>query len=138
MERKVYEIPEFTGPCVIWTGYVQKSTGYGRYTINRAERGAHVVAWELINGRVPKGLVLDHLCRVRTCINPNHLQPVTQKENVLRGVGITAVNVRKTTCPRGHPLSGENLSINCNGARCCKTCNAARARRNYAAKRASL
>lgn len=69
-------------PCWVWQGHIQKGTGYGTLGIHLAHR----LSWERVNGSVPEGLDLDHLCRVRCCINPAHLEPVTRRENVMRGV----------------------------------------------------
>jgi hypothetical protein len=89
-------------------------------------RGAHLMAhraaYELAHGPVPPGMVLDHRCRERTCINPAHLEPVPNRENVLRGVGPSAVNARKTACKRGHPLAGPNLYRMPDGRRQCRAC----------------
>lgn len=82
--------------------------GYGRFWINGKLGLAHRVAWELTYGPISPGLHLDHLCRNRSCVNPEHLEPVSHAENVLRGEGITAVNARKTHCKRGHELTEEN------------------------------
>ncbi len=65
----------------------------------------------MVVGQIPSGLTLDHLCRVRNCVNPAHLEPVTHRENTLRGDGVTAINARKTSCHRGHPFAGENLYV---------------------------
>lgn len=70
---------------------------------------AHRWAYEHWVGPIPKGLVLDHLCRNTLCVNPEHLEPVTSGENVLRGVGFTARNKAKRRCKYGHPLVGENI-----------------------------
>jgi hypothetical protein len=82
----------------------------------------HVFAYKAFVGPIPDGLHLDHLCRVRHCVNPAHLEPVTHAENVLRGEGISAVNARKTHCKHGHPLSGENLYLRPDGGRQCREC----------------
>jgi hypothetical protein len=78
----------FTSPCWLWQGTVA-STGYGQIRHSVAGYGrtlmAHRFFWEQRNGPVPEGLDLDHLCRVRACCNPDHLEPVTRRENVLRG-----------------------------------------------------
>jgi hypothetical protein len=68
-------------------------------------------------------LTLDHLCRNKACVNPAHLEPVTNRENVLRGVGLSAENARKTHCKRGHPLSGDNVVVSKGGRkRRCVAC----------------
>jgi len=108
------------GGCWLWRGS-QSRGGYGRYN----ETLAHRVAYELFVGSIPEGLTLDHLCRVRHCVNPEHLEPVTLGENLRRGESFSAVNARKTHCPRGHPLSGENLYRTKSGARCCLICKRA-------------
>lgn len=79
---------EFTDAgCWVWTGAVCPTTGYG--TVGTSS--AHQRSWELLVGPVPDGLVLDHLCRVRHCVNPDHLEPVTQRENVRRGIAARAM-----------------------------------------------
>lgn len=95
--------------CWIYTG--SKSEGYGRIRYEGRNVPAHRLSYEFIVGEIPEGLMLDHLCRNRACINPDHLEPVTNKENILRGVGTGAINAKKTHCLRGHELSGKNISI---------------------------
>ena len=119
--------------CWDWSG--AKSRGYGLVYLSKGEAGrrttrnAHVVVYEMLRGAVPSGLVLDHLCRNPSCSNPDHLEPVTMKENVLRGVGPTAINSRKTHCSNGHAYSDENTYTikRPNGAlvRDCVTCRKA-------------
>lgn len=109
---------EKTNSCWIWKGEC-KSDGYGIFSTHSMPRIAvHRISFTLIRGSIPSGLTLDHLCRVRSCVNPSHLEPVTDKENVLRGAGPTAINYRKTSCPYGHLLD----VINARGDRRCSTC----------------
>jgi len=125
------------GPCWTWTGYTS-GFGYGRVKLRSgAQRtaNAHRVFYECLVGPIPDGLQLDHLCRVRNCVNPDHLEPVTQRENVLRGVGLSAVNARKTHCSQGHPLSGDNLKIEVSGRRRCLACRREVDRRRDARRR---
>ncbi len=106
-----------------WNWDVCDNLGYGRATDGKHRSvKAHRLMYERLVGPIPEGLVIDHLCRNRTCVNPDHLEPVTQSENVRRGNGFSAVNARKTHCKRGHPLDGDNLYRNPAGARVCRTC----------------
>ena len=110
--------------CWLWTG-ARSSNGYGVSWHNLRAISAHRFAYELLVGPIPEGLTLDHLCRVRHCVNPAHLEPVTMRENLLRGEGWTALNARKTHCPRGHSYDDENTYIS-GGKRYCLTCRASR------------
>ncbi len=111
-----------TGYCWQWIAYINKK-GYGMFKIHGRVVEAYRVAYEFTKGNVPSGLELDHLCRQRWCVNPDHLEPVTRKENVHRGIGPTAKKFRQTRCLRGHPLSGDNLYVYPNGQRCCRICH---------------
>ncbi len=101
-------LPEPNSGCWLWIGYICKD-GYG---ILRG-RCAHRFAYEDYIGPIPDGLEIDHLCKTRSCVNPEHLEPVTHAENIARGDYKTPNhrNLRKTHCPKGHPFSGENLII---------------------------
>ena len=111
------------GDCSLWPGGLLQ--GYGiiwNFQSTGKRKKAHVAAWEQINGPVPEGRVLDHVCRKRSCVNPLHLDLVTPTVNTLRGNGPTAQNARKTHCNKGHPLEGENLMVDYRGRRKCKRC----------------
>lgn len=107
--------------CLIWTGQLT-SKGYGRVVWNGKVWRVHRLLYELENGSIPNGMVPDHLCRVRCCANSHHIEIVTNRTNVLRGIGLSARHARKTHCIRGHPFSGENLRIANRGERVCVAC----------------
>lgn len=123
--------------CWVWTACLGGG-GYGKYwggaTIGRV-MVAHRFAYESLVGPVPDGLQLDHLCRNRACVNPAHLEPVTVRENLLRGVGPSAQAALATHCPDGHPYSGENLYLSPRGDRGCKTCRTDQARASVKRRR---
>ena len=103
--------------CWEWIG-AKGTGGYGRFR----HAPAHRVMYERLVGPIPAGLQIDHLCRNRDCVNPAHLEPVTQTVNILRGDGWAGLHARKTHCPRGHPLEGANLLIVTHGWRRCRIC----------------
>jgi hypothetical protein len=96
--------------CIEWIA-APANTGYGELSANSETPRvlAHRWSYEHHFGPIPEGLQIDHLCRNRLCINPDHLEAVTQRVNILRGEGATARNAAKTHCPRGHALSGDNV-----------------------------
>lgn len=129
MQEKIELIPFST--CWFWVGFVNPD-GYGSFHWNGKSRPAHRAVYELLRGAIEPGLAIDHLCRVRSCVNPDHLEPVTRRENVLRGESPLARVVRSNKCVSGHELSEENVYINKkSGQRCCRKC---RSRRNAAYK----
>jgi len=113
----------------------QNGKGYVRMRFNgsRDKQLAHRVVYEYIKGPIPSGLQLDHLCRVRNCVNPEHLEPVTAKENILRGIGVSAINAKKRFCKRGHEFTIENtIRVPSRpGIRQCRICENFRDRRRY-------
>lgn len=116
--------------CWLWTGTIEVQ-GYGVVTVSGKMYKAHVVAFEsLVRPKVP-GEQLDHLCRVRPCVNPAHLEPVDLRTNVLRGFGPTAINAAKDECDNGHPFDGENTYWRKNGNRDCRACRRARSNSYY-------
>lgn len=145
-----YEINPDTG-CWEWTAATNNS-GYGMFD----HQLVHRYAYEAMVGSIPPGLTIDHLCRVRNCVNPAHLEAVTSQVNILRGNTLAAANAAKTECPQGHPLIDENILKSKLPKRACKTChNTQRLRespdarerrlerqreynRNYKARRAEL
>ena len=111
--------------CWIWKG-AHRPDGYVQIRVANRLVYAHRISYEVFVGPIPEGLTLDHLCRVRACVNPEHLEPVTLRENIRRGESESAKNARKAHCKRGHPLSRENLIVESNGRRKCRTCARAR------------
>jgi len=109
--------------CWMWVGH--KRNGYGQFNYggrNGVRIGAHRYAYQEIVGDIPGDMVLDHLCRQRDCVNPDHLEPVTRKENVIRGFSPAARQSRQKNCKRGHALSGDNLYVTPKGRRQCRSC----------------
>lgn len=105
--------------CWEWSLHKDKD-GYGNVSVNGKTRRAHVVSYETFRKQIPSGLVVDHLCRNRGCINPEHLEPITNRVNVIdRAIGIIAENAKKTHCKYGHDTLVLDPKIN---KRRCKTC----------------
>lgn len=123
--------------CWLWTAALTMpgmggAGGYGRIRLN--DRGtshalAHRFSYERLVGAVPDGLQLDHLCRVRRCVNPTHLEPVTPRENTMRSSSFIPDNAAKTHCDSGHAFDRKNTHVDSKGHRVCRTCNRLNARR---------
>lgn len=113
--------------CWVWMG--PASDGYGRIKIQGRNIPTHRASYEAFVGPIPKGLELDHLCRVTYCINPKHLEPVTHAENVQRGKAGQYLSSR-THCDYGHLFSPENTTIRPSGARACRACKKIRKQRS--------
>lgn len=149
MARKIYTVRERLlrlidkdRDCWVWTGSVSKA-GYGRICISdngsKRTRSAHRVSYETFKGEIPEGLTIDHLCKNRKCINPNHLEAVTIKENVHRGNPLWKQQMARTHCPKGHEYTEDNIYryTTKHGGTCrnCKTCMKARTRERYQLKK---
>lgn len=134
LERFVEKV-DATGDCWEWTG--TRSLGYGRFMVSndRHMTWAHRAAWELLVGPIPDGLQLDHLCRNRGCVNPDHLEPVTSRLNTLRSPIGAGAKARVTHCPAGHEYTAENTRRSKRNQRTCRACDSLGQRRRNAAKR---
>ena len=112
--------------CWLWLGGRTATSGYGRMNTLDGYEVAHRISYTILKGTIPDGQTLDHLCRNKLCVNPAHLEPVSLKENILRGIAPSAKNAEKIFCKRGHELTTENTRINrrADGRffRSCKTC----------------
>jgi hypothetical protein len=121
--------------CWLWSGFVDKG-GYARLRDDAGKHGevlyAHRFAYELLVGPIPDGRQIDHLCRVRRCVNPQHLEAVTQRENILRGQAPSAIAFRRGTCRKGHPYD----VITASGSRRCRRCDRENERRRRQERRA--
>jgi hypothetical protein len=124
-----------SGICWLWTGS-RYPTGYGQLWNGERPEQAHRISYRLRHGAIPDGCEIDHLCRNRGCVNPEHLRAVPHRENMRVSDTIMGRNAAKLFCMRGHPLSGQNLYTYAKtGARHCRACLAAYAReRRRAAK----
>lgn len=109
-------VSEDSSGCWLWTG-AQKGKGYANVWHNKRDDYGHRVAYRELVGEIPAGLVIDHLCRNRLCVNPQHMEPVTNRENLVRGVRFEP----PTHCKRGHEMTQENTA-RWSGRRQCRTC----------------
>lgn len=109
--------------CWNWTG-ADNGHGYGVFSIHARQQYAHRIAYELHVGPIPAGTEIDHLCRNRRCVNPDHLEAVSHAVNMHRGDTIAAKNAAKTHCPKGHPFDDANTAYRPNGGRRCRACAA--------------
>lgn len=125
--EKFWSKVQKTPGCWLWTGSLS-STGYGNIPVNPPSSksiGVHRLSYETSIGPIPDGLEIDHLCRVRHCVRPDHLEAVTHAVNLARSNSPAGLNSRKTHCSKGHPYDGDNLRIDPNGQRKCRACHRA-------------
>lgn len=133
-KKRFWPKVEKTGTCWLWTSALGGG-GYPLLTVKRngkwTTRAAHRLAYEELVGPISEGMTIDHLCRVRRCVNPAHLEEVTRGENVLRGDTLSARNLAKTHCKNGHEFTDENTIRRPSrpSHRECRTCNRAADRR---------
>lgn len=119
LERLDASTVRHPGGCWIWTGTLY-SNGYGSIYVDGRVSLTHRVSYEIRVSKVPEGLEIDHLCRVRSCLNPEHLEPVTHAENMRRAM--------RTHCVNGHEFTAENTYRPADGKRYCRTCRRQRNR----------
>jgi hypothetical protein len=131
-----------TETCWLWTGCTTRPIplGYGRIRIGHKFVVAHRYAWMQVNGPIPEGLELDHLCKVRHCVNPDHLEPVDHLTNVRRGERGLVINEMRDyepmmECHEGHRMVGDNIYVRPDGYVQCRECNRRRARELRARRR---
>lgn len=126
VEERFLSKVDRSGDCWLWTAYIDP-IGYGHFSVGSLKaRRAHRIAYELFVGPIPEGLVIDHLCRVRHCVNPAHLEAVTDEENRNRGL----LSPIRTHCNHGHEFTAENSYITPPtatrpGRRSCRECKRA-------------
>jgi hypothetical protein len=124
--ERFWSFVDKTDGCWLWTGHTAR--GYGFFSQDWKRTAAHRVSYEWTVGPIPNGMQLDHLCRNPRCVRPDHLEPVTGRENLMRGTSFVSVNAAKTHCAQGHELSEANTR-HWKGHRICRTCaRAAQAR----------
>lgn len=129
---RAVDVKPTTDECWPWKNKT-RCDGYGTFGKQPA-RAAHRVAYELAKGPIPDGMVIDHLCRNRECVNPTHLEAVTQRENLLRSPHtMPNVNAAKTHCPHGHPYDEANTYVKWRNGRPVRECRACRSSRQRAA-----
>ena len=116
-EDRFWSKVQVTPGCWLWLG-APNEDGYGQYAFQEKNWLAHRLSYTLLVGPIPESLTLDHTCRVRHCVNPDHLDPCTTQINTKRGYWAT-----RTHCERGHEFTTENTRIRGDGSRACRTCH---------------
>lgn len=125
--------PEPNTGCWLWLRALD-THGYGHFNLDGKDMLAHRHAFVEVRGPIPSDMVLDHRCRTRSCINPAHLEVVTQRTNIMRGRSPGALAVATGRCKRGHLLAGPNAAPSSWGGRYCRLCNLARCDRKRGSK----
>ena len=128
LNERILRLTDRSGECWLWLGRLDRF-GYGRITVNKQSAKAHRVSYETFVGPIPAGLQIDHLCRVRHCVRPQHLEPVTAKVNMHRAAAATGAIAGKRVggmqigerCAEGHIVEGENVYQR-RGLNYCLTC----------------
>lgn len=131
--HKSISLPDANG-CMRWISHFN-NCGYGRFCYVYRQILAHRFAYQVWVSEIPEGLTLDHLCGHPWCVAPDHLEPATQRTNILRGTAPSAINAAKTHCIRGHEFDDTNTRITTNGRRQCRQCIRAYRRQHRLAKR---
>lgn len=121
VEQRFLQYVDRTDSCWLWTGGINQH-GYSKFWDGQKLTSGHRTSFALFVGPLVDGMEIDHLCRVRHCVNPAHLEQVTPRTNVVRSVSPAAINAAKTECASGHPLAGENLILSPEGYRYCREC----------------
>ncbi|MDX3575967.1 HNH endonuclease signature motif containing protein [Streptomyces sp. FL07-04A] len=122
IDRIMAKVSKSANGCWIYTGTLDKD-GYATFSMHGVgTRRVHRLMYEAKVGSIPEGMEIDHLCRVRNCVNPEHLEAVTRRENSLRSESFAAINARKTHCIHGHEFTSENTYTKPNGHRQCRQC----------------
>lgn len=137
LEERFFSKVDALGPCWEWTASTNKA-GYGRFRYEGGARLAHHVCHLLMVGPLPEGLEPDHLCRNPPCVNPDHLEWVTHRENMRRSHStklLGRMHRSKTECPKGHPYDEKNTLIRPSGWRKCRACDNAEKRARYHRKK---
>ena len=125
--ERFWEQIQKTETCWLWTGSLTRG-GYGQIRADGRLQYVHRISCALVGHPIPEDLTADHLCRVRNCVNPDHIEAVSFRENVLRGIGPTADNARRGLCKKGHQL----LQLFTEHRRDCRECTRERSRAGQA------
>lgn len=131
VEQRFWAKVDRAGPMSCWSWTGAGAPSYGAFRYEGRQQPAHRVAYMMLVGPIPDGLQIDHLCRNPNCVNPGHLEPVTPKQNVQRGLG----GVLTTHCPQGHAYDQRNTYLTPSGTRQCRACKSEANRRMYARRK---